>query len=82
MYVSGRRGSLDRKRQLYRKFADYYSRSFGSLELMKYGSIGTSRPAYASALFGAGGLSAIRVPCIESVEGGNEALFVCRLDRQ
>ena len=33
MYVSGRRGSLeptiDRKRQLYRKFVDYYSRSFG-----------------------------------------------------
>ena len=33
MCVSGRRGSLeptiDRKRQLYRKFVDYYSRSFG-----------------------------------------------------
>ena len=33
MYVSGRRGSLeptmDRKRQLNRKFVDYYSRSFG-----------------------------------------------------
>ena len=33
MHVSGLRGSLeptiDRKRQLYRKFADYYSRSFG-----------------------------------------------------
>ena len=37
MYVSGRRGSLeptiDRKRQLYRKFADYYSKA--SLELSK-----------------------------------------------
>ena len=33
MHVSGLRGSLeptmDRKRQLHRKFADYYSRSFG-----------------------------------------------------
>ena len=36
MYVSGRRGSLeptiDRKRQLYRKFVDYYSKA--SLELI------------------------------------------------
>ena len=46
MYVSGRRGSLeptiDRKRQLYRKFADYYSRSQSFARINNYFSVGSS----------------------------------------
>ena len=44
IYVSGRRGSLeptiDRKRQLYRKFADYYSRSFGFARITHSSGLG------------------------------------------